>query len=372
MNLSQMLDSFYHKLQENSENTAFATDRVKTWINEGYHKVLNFCDWSFLRSGLTYNLPLRSCKPGETSSGTLLYLEDVSGLQKGMYLWVKGRQNIEKVTISHIDYAENVVHLVSPGLNGEYREGDTASVAQVFLPPDTRKIDRVIAKNRQQNTGSVLNFVHKLDFSKTVPLVTDSGTPTHWYVDDVDMSVEGESIAYIAEEGTNSQKVICSTLQGLEDGYYNNWKMVNRTRKKSSRVKNFQIAQNELLLKTAIDSQTSGDSFYIRRELIRLCIYPPPDEEFILIVQYVKTCPDLEDDCDEPQFGPAGQNFHHLPVDYAVAEALLVDKKPDLAGNYREKFYNQLEQFRRSSLYPYNLLVNLKTTDDDDLPGFTL
>ena len=371
MRFSQMISLFYARFRENSSNSAFSEDRVKQWINEGYRLVTGYTLWDFLIKESVNKNVFTNCSDSGTSTGTTLYVDSCDNMQKGMGLWVSDGSNFEKVEIASFNAVTNVVTLISPGLSGEYTNGDYVISPDLFLPVDCRKLldIRILSQNSATESGTLI-YCDLRDLDILFPHRSSISKPTHYALGGIIPENEAFPNGYLAEASTNSSRIVCSSLTGSNSTYYDNWKVINTTRSSISYISSYEPGGKILEIDPIISSQESGDEFYLVRDTGRIILYPVPDSIYKVKFRYYRKSKDLVLDNDIPLLGVTGENFHDLPVDYALAEAYLVDRNLDMSNTLRDKFFNRLEQFKQQYSTTPDRLINFKLPGKQNLPGF--
>lgn len=372
MNFSQMLTLFYDKFRESSSNSTFSETKVKKWINEGYRYILDYTLWDFLvHDDFTTNI-FTSCSDVGTSTGTTLYVDSINCMQAGMILHVTDGTIYERVEISSINEVNNVATLRSPGLVGEYTDGDTVSSTHIFLPCDLRKLIEISARSvtGSSQDAQVLRYCDDRDFNIIIPYKKSLSMPTHYIRGGISVTNEGYPGTYTAGEGTNINAICSDDFTGPTDDYYKDWRVVNTTRGESSRATSYNSETKAISMSPAIACQQAEDKFYLIRDLGQVFLYPIPDKQYTYYFRYYRRVGDLSDSNDIPALGEGGDYIHDLPVDYALAEAYLCDRKPEMASYYRQKFLERIERMRLSQYRNPDYLVNFRPTGSRDLPGF--
>ncbi len=374
MRFSQMVSLFYAKFRENSTNSTFSEEKVKGWINEGYRYVTNYCLWDFLlKESMAVNV-FTACSNGGTSTGTTLYVDSCDYMQTGMNLWVTDGSSYEQVEIFSFNASTNTVTLKSPGLLNEYSDGDTITSADVFIPGDCRKLLDVKLLSLQDTPmqGTTLKACDLRDLDILYPHRSALSKPEYYARGGMNLTTEAVVGAYVAETATNASRIVCSSLVGSNNTYYDGWKVINTTRNCVSYITSYESTGKILDISPVIYGQDSGDNFYLVRDLEKLILFPLPDNQYRVIFRYYRSCSDLSLDSDIPVLGAAGDNYHDLPVDYALAEAFLVDRNLEVSSDLREKFFSRLDAFKQEQSLNVDRLINFKQPGRQSLPGFYL
>lgn len=374
MIFSQMVTLFYDKIRESSTNSAFTEAKVKKWINEGYRHFLNYRLWGFLfKEESTTNI-FTHCSDGGTSNGTTLYVDSTDGMQAGMKIYVTDGVNFERVEISSVNAPAGTVTLSSPGLIGSYKDGDTVSGSQVFLPADCRKLLEIRrdAVSASVQEGQALKYCDPREFDITVSYIKSMAPPTHYMGGGIDVTSDGYITNHTAGTGTGTSEIVFSSTTGKSDDYYKGWRVVNTTRKESARVTAFDSATEKLTISTPIANQVPTDNFYLIRDLGRIFLYPLPDQAYTITFHYYRNVNDMVNDGDIPLLGPVEENAVELIVDYALAEAGLSDRNLDWSNMYRQKYVNGLEQLKLQDIDGPDRVSNMLPTRYSRLPGFYL
>lgn len=374
MRFSQMVSLFYAKFRESSGNSTFSEEKVKGWINEGYRFITNYTLWDFLlKESMSVNV-FTACSDVGTSTGTTLYVDSCDYMQAGMNLWVTDGNSYEQVEITGFNASLNVVSLKSPGLINEYSDGDTVTSADVLIPADCRKLLDVKLLTLQDSPmlGTALKACDLRDLDILYPYRAAVSKPEYYARGGVILSSEAAASNYEAETSTNSFLIVCSSLSGSNNTYYDGWKVINTTRNCVSFVTSYDSAGKVLNISPVIYGQDSGDNFYLVRDLERLILFPVPDGQYRVIFRYYRSCSDLALDSDIPLLGAGGENYHDLPVDYALAEAFMVDRNLEVSSNLREKFFSRLDAFKMEQSMNVDRLINFRQPGRQSLPGFYL
>ncbi len=340
MTFSQLVDLFYQKIQETSNNTLFPLELVKRWLNEGYMHVSNYAPWRWLRKKVEMSFPFTYIT--EESQGKELHVQDTSKFQKGMEIWI-GKAFLERGKISSIDYQNNVIHLVEDVQN-QHSQGEWVCTSKLFLPYDLKQIDSVVVYDLSRKKYIPLKYKNGIEFERFSPV---AGVPLYYTHGEYDTTEEGKGEDYTCEEGTGAKTVICSSLKGQEDGYYKGWNLYNKTRGKVSRVKEYDALAHNISLWEPIEGQTSQDLIFLQRDTSSILVHPIPNDKYTIILHYIHIPNPLTEDYHVPLL-----KNPHLIVDYALAEAYASDKNPKMASLYREKFYRQIELLRKGELSP--------------------
>jgi len=374
MYFSQLKSLFYAKFRESSSNSAFSETRVKQWINEGYRYFINYALWDFLIDEFSNTNVFTNCSDGGASTGISLYVDSVDGMQPGMILWIADGTSFERVEIDSIDGALNKVALKSPGLAQEYGDGDTVSSTLLFLPHNCRKLleIQVMSPGNSPGSGMVLKYCDSREMNILSPYGKIPAKPTHYARGGVNFSSEGTSTNFLTEEGVQSDSISCLSFNGSSDNYYLGWKFINITREVTSHVISYDSGTKTLTIHPEIPGMETGEKFCLVRDLSQVFLHPIPDTQYTFLFRFYRNCNDLTQDMDVPLMGPAGENHHDMLVDYALAEAYLVDKNIDMANLFRQKFFNRLEGLKIGMAMEPDHLINFRPLGDKNLPGFYL
>ena len=374
MRFSQMVSLFYAKFRENSTNSAFSEEKVKAWINEGYRYISNYSLWDFLlKESMAVNV-FTTCSDAGASTGTTLYVDSCDYMQTGMNLWVTDKSRYEQVEIVSFNASTKIVTLKSPGLLSEYADGDTVTSADVLIPGDCRKLldVKILSLQDSPMQGTALKACDLRDLDILYPHRATVSKPEYYARGGVSLSSEATTGIYVAETATNASRIVCSSLMGNNNTYYDGWKVINTTRNCVSYVISYESDGKILDISPAIYGQDSGDNFYMVRDLEKLLLFPLPDNQYRVIFRYYRSCSDLTLDTDIPIMGVASENYHDLPVDYALAEAFLVDRNLEVSSNLREKFFSRLDTFKLEQSMNVDRLINFRQPGRQTLPGFYL
>lgn len=372
MRFSQMVSLFYAKFRESSGNSIFSEDKVKAWINEGYRYITNYTLWDYLlKESMAVNV-FTACSDGGTSTGTTLYVDSCNYMQTGMNLWVTDGSSFEQVEIASFNASTKVVTLKSPGLLNEYSDSDTVASADVLIPADCRKLLDVKLLSLQDTPmqGTALKACDLRDLDILCPHRASVSKPEYYARGGVVLSTEAAAGSYVAETSTNASRIVCSSLTGSNNTYYDCWKVINTTRNRVSFVTSYESGGKILEISPIIYGQDSGDNFYLVRDLERLILYPVPDSQYRVIFRYYRNCSDLALDSDIPIMGSSGENHHDLAVDYALAEAFLGDRNLEMSSNFREKFFSRLDALKTEQSLNVDRLINFRQPGRQSLPGF--
>lgn len=178
-------------------------------------------------------------------------------------------------------------------------------------------------------------------------IIDDSGTnskPTHAFVWQYDITREPTSSTNTADSGTNTTTLVDSVLTSTTDDYYNNWLLINTNRTAWARVSDYVGSTKTLTLDRAIASQTTGDTYFLQKNLRRITMHPTPDGAYTIAYRYWVRLSDLTNDYDVPY---VDEDYSDMIVDGAVAEALHIRNLYQLAGVPLQKFQAKLARYIR-------------------------
>jgi len=375
MNLAEIRASVLTKLREESAG-AFTSTELNGWINDGIESIWNHHRWSFRKKYESTNGVYTLCSDAGTSTATTLYVDSVSAMQKGMYLYVSDDSNYEVVRISSINSSTNVVTLVSPGLTASYDDGDYVASSNIYLPFDCSKLVdiRVLDIETTSQSGKPLIPVNEKNFWIVVNYIKSRGRTTHYFYGEIDDTDEGKDTNFAADAGTDTTTVIEADLDGHEDDYYKGWKLrnTNSTHLGTARVKSYTYSGKILNLESVITGQTDADTFFLTRSLRQIFLYPIPDKAYRYVFEYKRRCPTLVNDYDELDFCEYQDELEKALVLFTVSEAMLADHQMDSGQAYFQKYQLKLNKTKLDEMMPADGLISMRPTSSSDLPGFYL
>ncbi|MCE1245982.1 MAG: hypothetical protein LWY06_05010 [Firmicutes bacterium] len=351
MIFSSLTDLFYDKIRETPSNTAFSRDKVKKWLNEAYFSYLNSYEWSFL----TTEEELRNVYTvaSAPSTGTTLYPLSTEGMTGGMRLRIYNGDSFQQVQIRSV--SGETVSLREPGLMGTVPEGALITSPVMFLPFDCGKLLSVEIQS-SSGTARRLTCLRNEEIPSFTEIST-TGFPSVYIKAGRNSAAEGFPTGITAQSGTSAGKIVMPSSYNTPDNWFANWNLINMTRGTVSRVTQHDGTAKTLEISPVSESQTSGDSFYLRADLDQIFVYPVPDRVFKFTVRYRKICQPLVSDTDSPETSLSCDGS--FLADYAVSEALLADRNTELATLYRQKFNTALDELKAQDIFP-----------PDYLPGF--
>lgn len=349
MNLIQLKQHFYDKFQENPSNSVFSPEKVLRWINEGYQAFLNYHLWDFLLTEHTMTNIFTLCSPHGVSEGIHLYVESAQGIQAGMKIFIIGNNGITEAEAEEVDFTLNHILLQPPGLLSPAQSKDKILCGQLFLPYDCRQllsISRLSVKN-PYTAGRKLECIPPADLENIKLKDIKAGAPCFYAKGGIDHTAHSWGEYLEMEEHTSPLMAVSSAAAHKEEGYFNGWKLINVSRKMSSRIKSFS-AGGVFHLASPIEGQTAGDLFFMVRGLNKIALYPLPDKSYTYSLLYYAAMPDLYNDWDTPVMGEKGQE--DLLLDYALGEAYASDRQPELSAFWKQKYFSRIEKMKRDSL----------------------
>lgn len=363
MNFQELQTTFYDMFSESSTNARFNTTKVKYWLNEGYRIILseikkNDNDKQVIRKNV-YTL----CSDAGTSTGTTLYVDSVSGMQKAQYLIVSDGTTFERVQISSI--SGTTVTLISPGLVGSYTDGDFVSSNQVWLPGNFNEIYSVICEELTTtvHAGQVLNQTTQIRNEIINPIINSKAMPTSYYIDGADLFYG----TITAESGTNITAFASSGLSAHEDNYYTDWLFINQTRNAWARVTSSTISPKLINLDTTITGQTTGDVGALRRQLYSLFFDTMPDKQYNFIISYNASSSNMVNAYDVPILE---ERHHQVIVDYALWRASISARDYESANMHYASYNQGLKRIKDQYYYPSNGTLSFRNYLDvyEDAP----
>jgi hypothetical protein len=169
---------------------------------------------------------------------------------------------------------------------------------------------------------------------------------------------EGVPSGITTQTGTGSSFAVLPSSYNLPDNYFKGWIAVNTTRNESSRVISYNNATRIAEISPQISSQTAGDKIYFLSDQEQVFVYPVPEKKYRFAIRYYRICPELSADSDIPVVDRG--NDSSFLIDFALAEAFLSDKKPDMASVCRQKFYNTLDNIKQRDVFTPDRAYNFR------------
>lgn len=360
MNLSELVTEFYNQWLETASNSRFTSTQVKSWINEGYKKVLDMFKWQTSAKEFRATNVYTLCSDAGDSTGTALYVDSSSGMTAGMFLWVYDTTNYERVQIESI--SSNTITLVSPGLVGTYTDGDYVAGAQIYLPWDCYKVETIMIEENttSDHQAQILNPMEKVSYRIAYPLLKSSGMPTAYTLMNKDFT---EETGLTADANTSTTTVIDSALTGAEDDYYVGWKLINTTRNASSRISDYASSTKTITLYDTITSQAEGDSYKVTRAMLPIQFDTIPDAQYTYWIQYFGRY-GLVNDYDEPVFD---ERFHDVLINWALYRASKADRystQPERISMFLDSFKSSLQALKDNEWYPTDGSISFRNVND--------
>jgi len=359
MNLSELIAKFYQDIREPSANSRYTSTEVTSWINEGYKKLLLMFDLRDTEREVLRTNAYTLCSDAGTSTGTTLYVDSVAGMTVGQCLYVWGSTTMERVYIASV--SSLTITLESPGLTNEYTDGDYVASNQVWLPVNYSSI---IAVTFEETTGTdhAVNPLKPLfqphQIMKEGTTLQAYGQPTHYWIGELSQTSE---TSLTTSGGTNTTTVVCPTLAGTVDDYYNDWMLVNQTRTGYSRISAYVASTTTITISDAITSQVATDTFDVIRQLRPLNLDVVPDAQYNYWIKYNAMNSDLSNNWDMPIFDAL---HHEVLVKYAIYKATLRGRDSMAMKDKYEDYQDFLRDMKRHIWYPTDGSLSWRTARD--------
>lgn len=357
MNFQELQTEFYSRFSESSTNSRFNTTRAKAWLNEGYRIILseikkNDNDKCVIRKNV-YTL----CSDAGTSTGTTLYVDSVSGMQKAQYLIVSDGTNYERVQIA--SFSGNTITLVPPGLVNSYTDGDYVSSNQIWLPGNYNAIYTITCEelSTTAHTGVILNQTSQTQMEIANPIIQSRAMPTSYCIDGCDLFYE----TITAGAGTNITAFASTGLSAHEDNYYTDWIFINQTRNAWARVTSSVVFPTKLVNLDTTTGQTSGDVGTLRRQLYSVFLDTMPDKQYNFIIRYNASSSNMVNSYDMPILE---ERHHQVIVDYALWRASLAARDMELAQFNKQCYEEGLRRIKTQYYCPTDGSISIRLAED--------
>lgn len=358
MNFQELQTEFYSRFSESSTNSRFNTTRAKAWINEGYRIILseikkNDNDKCVIRKNV-YTL----CSDAGTSTGTTLYVDSNTGMQKAQYLIVSDGTNYERVQIASI--ASNTITLTSPGLVNSYTDGDYVSSNQIWLPGNYNSIYTITCEelSTTAHTGVILNQTSQTQMEIANPIIQSRAMPTSYCIDGCDLFYG----TITAGAGTTTTAFASTGLSAHEDNYYTDWIFINQTRNAWARVTSSVVSPTKLVnLDTTITGQTTGDTGTLRRQLYSVFFDTMPDKQYNFLIRYNASSPNMVNAYDIPILE---ERHHQVIVDYALWRAAEAARRLEEVPMLKQDYFEGLARIKQQYYCPTDGSVSIRTAQD--------
>lgn len=358
MNFSELQTAFYDRFSENATSSRFNATKVKSWLNEGYRILLseikkNDTDKVIRRTNV-YTL----CSDAGSSTGTTLYVDSVSGMQKGQYLVVSDETHFETVQIASISAL--TVTLVSPGLVNTYTDGDYVASNQIWLPGNFLSLHSIIVEDitSTDHSANVLNQSSQIQMETNTGYINSKAMPTNFYISGCDYSYGNVT----AGAGTTTTVFASTGLSAHEADYYVDWIFTNQIRSAWARVTASAITPAKTLtLDTTIASQTSGDSCSLRRQLYSVFFNTMPDKQYAYRISYNASSPNMVNAYDIPILE---ERHHQVIVDYALMKAAQAARRLEEVPMFKQDYFEGLARIKQQYYCPTDGSISIRTAQD--------
>lgn len=307
---------------------ANAPTQLNVWINDGRKIVENYADWKFLEREISdTTVQTTTATPAVTAGGTTVTVNSTSGLRVGDYFYIYAGTVYERHKISAINFTTSVI-TISDTFTSAFAIGSAVAKTDYMLPHNTVRVKSVL----DVTNNNPLSFIQKDDYDNAYPLVKSIGDPLKYTFGEYH-SVKETGLS--ATTGTSTTSVVATGLKGGFNQYYYGWNLIGTgVALGESRVSAYTattISSGTFTLENAITSMATTCTFELINDLPMLRIYPIPDSAAVLQCKFFVRNPPLVNDYDVPMWGPDGQEFHELLVEYGRARCLEDDGKTELS-----------------------------------------
>jgi len=292
MTLTEMLASFYLKINESSTNTRFSSAFVTELLNEGYKKICQFRNipWNWLID--TAKMTCVYTTVATSSTSTTLNVTSHTNIFDDQWLMVTDDDIYERVKVDDSSIDGSVTLDSDFPLVNTWAADNYVLSGQLELPSDFRSAISLRAEDLESDSQDIVTLtkVSKREFDVVYNWKNSSGTPTYYYID-------------------------------------------------SS----------------------------------HLYIYPLPDDNWNIWMDYIIMPSDLSAGSDTPAMPTM---YHQMLVGFAVANALLSDTRAmnqaasGQAKYYLDKFHRDLSEMAADHNNQWNEFRSMTVSSDKDLPQF--
>jgi len=335
MNLSEIIADVYFTVGEAKDNSRFSETILKTLINRVYQTLSLSEHYRYSLKESVVTIPVTALSADATTGDLTITVDAITGFGKNRKILITDNSNFEYKTISSIT---GLTITLTDALENDYDTDSYVVLDEMFLPWDCGYI---IGMTIWSDSNSKLTLYRDTILDRTYPKREGLGDyPTEVYFLGENSTSEG---TFTAGVGTDTTKIVCTSLPSTESDYYNGWLINNTTRKLYSRVSDYNGTSKTLTMQKAITGQVSTDSFELIPKLKSFVVYVSPDASISIKIKYRAIPAELVNDYDIPQYIP--EQFHNVLVFGTVTELFSRDpnNRDSLAfAQVFEQKYNML------------------------------
>jgi hypothetical protein len=212
-----------------------------------------------------------------------------------------------------------------------------------------------VANSENFTTGQVILINNKSIYEEAVISAIDDNTIT----------LESPGVSFTYECGDEVAAIsftkpadLHKTVVARAEKIQNNMQQINEL-----------VRMDEREFRVLFPGNTASGSpthYFERADFIR--VFPSPDFQCRILLTYIKNPDELVNNTDTPVIP---LRFRHIPAFFAVSCAFEKDENVQLANYYKQIYLRELARMKTDQVRLHDSLVNFRSGNDKNLPGFS-
>lgn len=320
-----MLANLRYRLWEtDSSNSTWSDAFLNRCINWALSYFSTARPFRFMESEFTLTAIYTELSAAYTS-GTVLSVDSSLGFSPGVYGYIYSSSATERFLVTSV--SGGTIN-ISAALVNDYAIDDGICRESHDLPAGfyhAKSCRDMTFSDSDSSSGTTLKHypsIRKFDYEN--PIMMSSGVPSTYMMWGFSDLREPYSILnnLTMDSGSVTSSVVDTALSSVLNDYYNGWVFTNSTRSLASRVWDYNGASQTLYLSDPITSQTTGDVYFLKKNLLQVGFDTLMDIERTYVFRYFRFHPKMINDMDIPLV--PGQFIDDV-LDLAMYKALRQD-----------------------------------------------